>query len=246
MQDLIKGARYLLKGFGLIQQKGIRHFAYLPVLINTLLFSVAIWLTTSQFGGWINSMMPNWMPEWVLNILMWVLWPLLFLLIALIVFFTFSIIGNILSAPFNGPLAEAVESKVTGKAPPSLSFSEIMKDAPKMIFNELKKLGYLLIWAIPILLISLIPVLNITSPLIWALFSGWMLAIDYHDFPMGNHQLYFSEQRVLLRQKKPLVLGFGLATMFVTMIPIINFIVIPAAVAGATVLYLDHFHQSEV
>ena len=112
-----------------------------------------------------------------------------------------------------------------------------------MVFNELRKLGYLLLWMLPLLLISFIPVINLASPLFWALFSGWMLALDYHDFPMGNHQLLFGEQRTLLRQKRSLALGFGLATMGATMIPIVNFLVIPAAVAGATALYVENLQQ---
>jgi CysZ protein len=66
-----------------------------------------------------------------------------------------------------------------------------------------------------------------------------MLAIDYHDYPMGNHQILFSEQRDTLKQHRLLVLGFGGATLAATMVPLINFIVIPAAVAGATALYLE-------
>jgi CysZ protein len=66
-----------------------------------------------------------------------------------------------------------------------------------------------------------------------------MLAIDYHDYPMGNHQLLFNEQREVLKKKRTLALGFGMATMLATMIPIVNFFVIPAAVAGATALYVN-------
>lgn len=241
MQDLMQGARYLLKGFGLIQQKGIRHFAYLPVLINTVLFSIAIWLGFSQLDAWMNALMPTWLPEWLISILVWVLWPLLFLLTALIVFFTFSMIANILAAPFNGPLAEAVELKLSGQAPPAMSMAEILKSTPKMIFNEIRKLGYILGWAIPLLLISVVPGINIVAPVLWVLFSSWMLALDYHDFPMGNHQIFFKEQRQVLKQKRSLALGFGLATMGATMIPLVNFLVIPAAVAGATALFVDHF-----
>ncbi|MDT8372288.1 MAG: sulfate transporter CysZ, partial [Gammaproteobacteria bacterium] len=46
-------------------------------------------------------------------------------------------------------------------------------------------------------------------------------------------------QRQILKQKRLLALGFGLATLGATMIPIVNFLVIPAAVAGATALYLE-------
>lgn len=243
MNELFKGAGYLFKGFGLIHKKGIRRFAYIPVAINTLLFSFAIWLGITKFDQWINSFIPTWIPEWLLGWIMWFIWPLFAGLLILIVFFSFSIIANILAAPFNGLLAEAVETKLLGQTPPSLSWQEIAKDAPKLIWNEIRKLMYVLLWMVPLFILSWIPILNIISPVLWIAFSSWMLAIDYHDYPMGNHQIKFPEQRALLRQKRSLALGFGLATLGATMIPFVNFLVIPAAVAGATALYLDHIHN---
>jgi len=243
MGNLLQGAQYLLRGFGLIQRKGVRHYAYLPVAINTILFSFAIWSGINGFDQWMASLMPSWLPDWLMSVLMWVLWPIFTALLMLIVFFTFSIIANLLAAPFNGALAEAVEINLSGATPPSFNWQQVVKDAPKMIFNEIRKLVYLLIWIIPLLILSFIPVLNIASPVLWVLFSSWMLALDYHDYPMGNHQLLFREQRGILRQKRSLALGFGLATLGATMIPIVNFFVIPAAVAGATALFVEHLKQ---
>ena len=237
MNALFKGASYLFKGFGLIHKKGIRRFAYVPMAINTLLFSIAIWLGYTQFDQWIGNMIPTWLPDWVLDAIMWILLPLFTSLLLVIVFFSFSIIANI--------LAEAVEIKLLGKTPPALSFKEILKDAPKLIWNEIRKLMYVLMWLVPLFIFSWIPVINIIAPILWVAFSSWMLAIDYHDYPMGNHQLKFPQQRALLQQKRTLALGFGLATLGATMIPFVNFLVIPAAVAGATALYLENLKQIE-
>jgi CysZ protein len=243
MGNLLQGAQYLLRGFGLIQRKGVRHYAYLPIAINTILFSFAIWYGINGFDQWMASLMPSWLPDWLTSALMWILWPIFTALLMLIVFFTFSIIANILAAPFNGALAEAVEIKLSGETPPSFNWQQVMKDAPKMIFNEIRKLVYLIIWVIPLVILSFIPVLNIASPVLWVLFSSWVLALDYHDYPMGNHQLLFREQRGILRNKRSLALGFGLATLAATMIPIVNFFVIPAAVAGATALFVENLKQ---
>jgi len=244
MQNMVKGARYLVQGFSLINQPGVRRFAYLPMLINTLLFSFALWFGLSHFGGWLDALMPNWLPVWLESILTWLIWPLFVLLLAIIVFFTFSVLANILAAPFNGILAEMVEKKVTGATPPDMPWTQMLKDAPKMIFNELRKIAYLLKWVLPLLLLSWIPGLNLLAPLLWLLFSSWTLALDYHDYPMGNHQLSFRQQRDVLKQNRGLAIGFGGATMLATMIPIVNFLVIPAAVAGATKLYLENFKRS--
>lgn len=244
MQDLFKGTRYLLQGFGLIHQKGIRRFAYIPMAINTFLFSFAIWLGVTKFDQWITNMMSSWLPEWLLGWIMWLIWPLFAALLSLLVFFSFSIIANFLAAPFNGVLAEAVEKKLSGQVAASMPWQQIIKDTPSLLWNEIRKLAYVLLWMVPLFILSWIPVVNIITPVLWILFSSWMLALDYHDYPMGNHDLKFPQQRALLKQKRSLAIGFGLATLGATMIPFINFLVIPAAVAGATALYLEQLSDN--
>lgn len=239
MGDFIAGARFLLGGFSLINQPGVRRFAYIPILINTLLFSAAIWFGVSQFDYWMTALSPAWLPGRLETALMWILWPLFAVLIIIVVFFTFTILANIVAAPFNGLLAEAVEKRLSNQPPPEQTMLQLIADTPRMIWNEIRKLGYLLKWMIPLLLLSWIPGLNLIAPLLWIGFSSWTLALDYHDYPLGNHLLGFPEQRALLRQKRGLALGFGMTTLGATMIPVINFLVIPAATAGATQLYVE-------
>jgi CysZ protein len=80
--------------------------------------------------------------------------------------------------------------------------------------------------------------------LLWLFFSSWTLALDYHDYPMGNHLMGFKQQRELLRTKRSLALGFGMTTLGATMIPVINFLIIPVAVAGATALYVGKLQKN--
>jgi CysZ protein len=72
-----------------------------------------------------------------------------------------------------------------------------------------------------------------------------MLALEFADYPMGNHGLLFKEQRSKLQEKRWMVLGFGGATMILLMIPFINFIVMPTAVAGATVMWVEEFSGTD-
>lgn len=243
MVDFIRGAHYLLGGFSLINQPGVRRFAYIPILINTLLFATAIWFGVSQFDYWMTELTPTWLPEWLANIMIWFLWPLFAILILIIVFFTFTLFANIVAAPFNGLLAEAVEKRLSNQPPPEQTMQQLIADTPRMIWNEFRKLGYLLKWMIPLLLLSWIPGLNLIAPLLWIGFSSWTLALDYHDYPLGNHLIGFPEQRTLLQKKRALMLGFGFTTLGATMIPLLNFLVIPAATAGATQLYVERLKQ---
>ena len=66
-----------------------------------------------------------------------------------------------------------------------------------------------------------------------------MLSLEYLDYPFGNNGILFKNIRDQARQQRMACLGFGAAVSAVTMIPLVNFIVMPAAVAGATSLYVN-------
>ncbi len=61
---------------------------------------------------------------------------------------------------------------------------------------------------------------------------------------MGNHDLTFKQQKQTLKKRRGLSLGFGGSVMVLTSIPIINFIVMPVAVAGATAMWVDQLSNS--
>jgi len=117
--------------------------------------------------------------------------------------------------------------------------NDIPKINKRLVINELKKIIYFVAWAIPFLVLFLIPVLNLAAPFLWIFFTAWMLAMQYADYPMANYKIRLKEVRQRLGEKRITSLGFGGMTMLVTMIPIGNFIVMPAAVAGATIYWVE-------
>jgi CysZ protein len=72
-----------------------------------------------------------------------------------------------------------------------------------------------------------------------------MLALQYIDYPMANHGFKFSAIRSRLRGRRLLGLGFGAATAGMTLVPVLNFIVMPSAVAGATALWVRELQGNE-
>jgi CysZ protein len=234
------GAAYLLQGFNLITQPQVRRFVVIPFIINTLLFGLLIWYGVSHFNLFMDWLLPE-----GLNWLRWLIWPLFAIGALLVLFYAFTMVANIVGAPFNGLLAEAVERHLRGAhSLPSGSWSAIIADVGPALFSELKKTTYFLARAIPLLVLFVIPVINIAAPFLWMAFSAWMLALEYADYPMGNHGLRFPQQRSRLKEKRLLVLGFGGATLFLTLIPFINFFIMPTAVAGATVMWVKEFRKN--
>ncbi|MEZ5543072.1 MAG: sulfate transporter CysZ [Pseudomonadota bacterium] len=235
------GMHYLLQGLRLIRMRGLRRYVIVPVLLSTLSFTAAI----AGLTWWLESLLDPLLarlPDW-LDWLRYLLWPLFVLSLVLIVFYGFSILTNLLAAPFNGMLAEAVEQHLTGQPIETGGWRALLHDIAPSLLSELRKLLYFALRALPLGILFLVPGINIAAPFLWALFSAWMLAIEYLDYPMANHQLRFAAQRRLLRGNRLLAYGFGGSALLLTMVPLLNFIAMPAAVAGATALWVDEFRD---
>jgi CysZ protein len=237
------GATFALRGFKLLNRPGIRRFVVIPLLINLVLFAGVIGYGVTQFEAffeWLHSFLPTWL-EW----LRWLLWPIFTLTAALLVFFLFTPIANLIGAPFNAMLAEKLELQLTGQSPEEgKGLKDLASEVYLSLRNELKKLAYLLVWTIPLLILFVIPGINLLAPFVWFVFSAWMLALEYADYPMGNHSLAFQEERRLLKKNLSLTLGFGSAVTLITTIPVLNFLVMPVAVAGATAMWVSKLKPS--
>lgn len=244
MTNPFAGANYLLRGFKMLFQPGMRRYVALPLSINTLLFAALTWFGAGQFNDLLNWLMPEF-PQW-LQWLSWVFWLLFAVSGLLIVFFAFSLLCNLVAAPFNALLASAIEQRLTGQqTAEGTGPNQFILTIVPMMVNEIKKLGYFMAWAIPLLLLFLIPVVNVAAPLIWFIFSAWLFVLEYVDYPMGNHGILFPDQRKRVRSKRLRSLGFGSAVSLATMTPILNFMVMPAAVAGATIYWVEQLREED-
>ncbi|MNQ33904.1 putative sulfate transport protein CysZ [compost metagenome] len=233
----LSGPGYLAAGLKLILRPGLRLFVLLPLTINLLLFIALIVLAVGEFEGWVASLMPG-LPQW-LSFLEYLLWPLFVVLVLLILFFSFTLLANLIAAPFNGFLAEKVEAVVRGQdTSPPFSWGELLAMIPRTLARELRKLTYFLPRALGLLVLSLIPGLNLIAAPLWLLFGVWMMAVQYIDYPADNHKLGWDEMLAWLRAKRWQSMGFGAVTYAALLVPGLNILLMPAAVAGATVFWV--------
>lgn len=238
----ISGAKYFISGVSLLNTKGIRRFVFIPLMINILIFSAGLWFAIGQFETFIEWALSS-LPDW-LSWLEWILWPLFAVTFYGVIFFSFSMMANIISAPFNGPLAAAVERRLTDN-PDFNSNKTFIEEAKDSLVNELVKLKHSLFLMMPLAFLSLLsfafPLISPAVAVLWMVYTVWVLTLEYADFPMANHGITFKDIREKLANKRLLSLGFGSMAMLATLIPFVNFIVMPAAVAGATKMYLAEF-----
>lgn len=235
----LAGLNYFKRGLQTLPQPGLKRYVSLPLLMNIVLMGAASWWGISKLSGltdWLLSYLPD-----MLSWLSWILMPIGILTILVIGIYFFSALLNLLASPFNGLLSEAVETNVTGQALPEES---LIATINRTLMRELRKLAYFIPRYLLLLVISFIPGINLLSPVLWFLFGAWVLTLQYLDYAMDNNGHSFAELHQALRLQPLTVLGFGSIVALGFMIPFFNMLVMPAAVCGATLYWVEQIKPS--
>ena len=234
---------YLREGFRMLLHPELRWYVAIPLLLNTLVFGGFSWWGMHTLGQAIRAAV-DWLPDW-LDWLSWLMWPLAILLVMVVAMYTFSTFANLLAAPFNGLLAEKAEELLTGD---SVAGKETVLGAlqqfPRMLMKEIHKMGFQLKWLVALVIVSLLPGVNLLAPVLWFCFSAWMTALEYCDYPMDTHGCSFPQVRDRVAAERWPCFSYGALVMLGNMVPLLNVLIMPAAVCGATLLYVERLRDA--
>lgn len=224
----------LLEGVRMLNQPQLRKYLLIPLCINIVLYSGAFVLGYHSVSALIHDFIPAWL-SW----LNWLLWPLFFIAFLVIGFFTFTLLANLIAAPYYSLLAAKTLQLINQQDLP------IVEQAwDKVFFGELRRVGYLLVRILPLLVLFLIPVINLIAPLLWAVFAAWGIAMEFMAYPLEARGLTFPEQKQFLQQSRWGALSFGGVVGVALTLPLVNLVIGQAAVIGAT-LYVKRLEERE-
>ncbi|MCQ8116573.1 sulfate transporter CysZ [Methylomonas rosea] len=224
----------LWEGAKMLTHPELRKYLLIPLFINMVLYTGAFVLGYHSVSALIHSFIPDWL-SW----LNWILWPLFFISFLVIGFFTFTLFANLIAAPYYSQLAAKTLQLISGG-------SVVKADLPwdKVFFGELRRVGYLLLRVLPLLLLFLIPVVNLIAPLLWAVFAAWGIAMEFLAYPLEERGMPFPEQKQFMKQTRWGVISLGGLTGLGLTLPIVNLLMGQAAVIGATI-YVYRLAQVE-
>lgn len=232
--SLIAGVGTFADGARLIRRPALLRYAWIPAALSLVVISASLWLAfgyITDFSDYLVAQLPGW-----LGFLSFVLTPLLYLLGLLAGAWLFGLLAVLLASPLLGDLSLAVEEQIApGSAPKPLDFLPGLAHAVR---RELRKLAYHLPRLIGVAILSVIPGINVLAPLLWLLFGAWTLAVQFADYPAENRNLPFVETLQRLRRRRWAALGFGACATLALAIPLLNFLLVPVAVVGGTLLWL--------
>lgn len=229
---LLDGPRYLLTGYRLLLRPQLRRYVLLPTLGSMALIALLIMVVGFATDAVADRFIP---PGW--QWLNWILLPLVVIATSVLGWFGFALVMNLLMAPFLGQLAAAVEQMQGGTAvehcSPSAGFAKDLRDD---LGNELRRLSYILPRMLAVLVLGFIPGLQAIALPLGLLMGAWMIALEQAGHALGNRRMPWPEQLRLLRSARAAAVGFGLLVLGMALVPVLNFVLIPAAVIGMTLM----------
>ena len=220
----------LLQGLKLLSDQRLRSYLLIPLLINTALYTMAFVIGYYTVAGLIHSLIPEWL-SW----LNWILWPLFFISFSMIGFFSFTLLANLIAAPFY--------SRLTSKVLQILDINHTpapQQPWQKVLWAETKRSLYLLLRMAPLLVLFLIPVINLAAPILWTLFAAWGMAMEFMAYPLEEYGLLFDQQKQFMTQNRIQMLIFGAIIALAMTIPVINLLIGQTAIIAACVFVKNH------
>jgi CysZ protein len=250
INTVTNGFNYMISGAKILAKPGMKRFVLIPLTANIFVF---IFLTSlliqyfNTFTNYFSDALSGW--AWMAYfaaIIATILSGLAAFIILLIYGYSFNLITNIIAAPFYGTLAEKIEYNLTGSITSEESISSLTL---RTLQRELVKLwyfisrGFLVFFSLFVL--AFIPILNFLVPFLAIFWGVWVLTLQYVDYPADNNHMSFSELRQQIKNKRYSALGFGGVILIGSMIPIINIFIMPIAVAGGTLFWINELSSYE-
>ncbi|MCM4167964.1 Sulfate transporter CysZ [Arenibacter antarcticus] len=234
IKHILSGIKAYSGTFKIISQLGLWKYFWIPILISmvtaAIIFSLAYTLSDT-IGGFISQVWP-W--EWGKHTVFIISEVFGGMLILVLGFILYKHLVMALSAPFMSPVSEKIEAHLLGKEAHSHRNTSFLQQLWRGLRINLRNLGMELLWTLPILLFSLIPIIGVVATFLLLLVQAYYAGFGNMDYTLERHFNYCDSVR-FVKQNKGLAIGNGIVFMLFLFIPIIGVIlVLPLSVTAAT------------
>lgn len=233
VKNIFKGIKAYAGTFKLINKLGLWKYFGVPMGISILtasLIGLAAWGFSDNIGAFIAKI---WFWEWgaetfrsISDIL-----GAIFIIAIGLVFYKHIIMA--LSAPFMSPVSEKIEKHLLGDQHQHRDTTNTAQLWRGVRINT-RNLGMELLFTIPLLLLSLIPVLNIITSVLIFIIQAYYAGFGNMDYTLERHFKY-DESVKFVRSHSGIAIGNGTIFMAMLLIPVVGIIlVLPLSVTAST------------
>ena len=211
-----------------------------PAVINVLLFIAGAVLVITQADAVAGMIWAQPAADGLLNAVRLAVWYLFYAgvmgLGLVVTYVTTLLLGGVLASPFNDVLSARVEREALAGEMPEPDYGLIWGSLRAVGSSIVILLSYGVVM-LPILLLNLVPVVGqVAASVLSTGVSAMFIALEFTDYSLERRGLNLRQKFELLEDNRTFALGFGLGTAALIWVPFLNFLTIPIAVAGGTLL----------
>lgn len=237
MNGFFTGVRFLFRGIGFWGKRpAVMLLGAIPALIASVLLlsaMVVLIVNIDDVSAWLTGFADGW-NETVRTSLQVVAGVLTVVLSGWLS--TLLFVG--LTLTIGDPFYEAINRRVEAEYGPVKEDERgVMTGILHAAGDALRLLVTSIVLGVLLFAIGLIPIVGtVIAIVLGAFIGGWFLAVEVMSYPFNRRAVRYREYRKLLKKRRSTTYGFGVAIFLLFLIPLGAVLVMPAAVAGGTLL----------
>jgi len=234
-KDFTASVRAFGQAFALINQLKLWKYFFVPIiigLITGIVIIAAAWFLADPIGEKISSAWPfDLWKDAILSISKFI-GGLLVVIFGVVIF---KHVVMAFSAPFMTPLSEKIEIHITGKELNKTDTpKEFMAALVRGIRINIRNLVMEILITLPLLILSLIPVLNLFTAVMLIAVQAYYAGYGNMDYTLERYFNY-NETKKFLRENKGIAIGNGFVFHLILLIPVVGIaLALPLSAVAAT------------
>lgn len=235
MKDIIDGIKAYGSAIGLINKLNLWKYFFIPALIGLFTGCIILLISYSAADNIGDKIASYWIWEWGKSVITEISHWIGGLLVLIVGITIYKHIVMALSAPFMSPVSEKVEVHLTGK---EIDLSDTWPEFMELLVRGLKinirNLFFELLYTLPLMLLSLIPVLNLFSTILIFYIQSYYAGFGNMDYTMERYFGY-NDSIQFVRRHRGTAVGNGFLFSIMLFIPLIGIMLtLPISTVAST------------
>ena len=243
-----RGLVYPLAGFRYIAAQKLWGLASLSIVANVLAFAAGVGGVAAfalpylaGFDAWLGSLAAEGsILDALLGAAATLVWVLSVLALVVGAGLVVVLLGQAIASPFLDLLSERVEAEQLGGANAPMNATRLVRVVRVSVTDLVGGLTILILVQLPLFAVGLVPIVGTIPATVGGVaLNALLFAHEFVGLSYARRLVSYGGRWRVVRANLAVCLGFGLATLLMLLVPLVNLVLLPIAAVGGTLLFCD-------